>query len=90
MEAEAVHHIDSTVQQQRQGQQQQAQQHEGEIKIPRKLQPGHRALLAISRDETMGSNADSPNTMLNSWEEFKRHCDTSPLEPSPRVHQHLI
>jgi hypothetical protein len=79
----AVHHIDSAVQrrQQRQGRQQQEDEY---LKIPNKLKPEHRALLAAAQDKLVVPEIRCrlcPGTRLKTWEDFKRHCETMEAHP---------
>jgi hypothetical protein len=85
VEAEAVRHSDSTIQQQQgQGQEQESVQH---FKIPRKFKPAHKALLvAMEADFARGTVQEikcrlCPDTKLKTWEDYKRHCDTMETHP---------
>jgi hypothetical protein len=85
---EEGHHIDSIVQQKQQQQQEEAKV--GDFKIPRNLKSGHQALLAAVQDDwTRGTIHEikcriCPDTKLKTWEDFKRHCDTTEAHP-PRI-----
>jgi hypothetical protein len=80
VDEEAVHHIDSTVQ----------QQHEEETEllvIPRKFKPGYRLLLQASEADFARGAVQAikcricPDTKLKNFEEFKRHCRTTETHP---------
>jgi hypothetical protein len=77
---EAVHRIESTVQQQ--------QEEAAELfEIPRKFKPGYRLLLQVSKaDDARGAVQAikcrlCPDTKLKDFEEFKRHVKTSEKHP---------
>jgi hypothetical protein len=80
VDEEAVHRIDSTVQQQ------QAEATEL-FKIPRKFKPGHRLLLQASEADFARGAVQTikcrlcPDTKLKDFEQFKRHCKTSETHP---------
>ena len=78
--AGAVHHIDSTVQQQPEG--------VAELfGIPRKFKPGYRLLLQASEADFARGAVQTikcrlcPGTKLKDFEEFKRHCRTTETHP---------
>jgi hypothetical protein len=75
-----------------QQQQQQQQQEEAEneyFEFPRKFKTGYKALLAATQaDWARGSireikcrRCPNTNTTLKTWEDFKRHCDTTETHP---------
>ena len=82
VEEKVVYDNDSTVQQQRQ---------EGgkdkHFKIPKKIQTGHKALLAVTEaDWSRGAVREikcrlCPDTGFKTWEDFRRHCDTMEAHP---------
>jgi hypothetical protein len=76
--------------QQQHQQQQQQQQEEAEneyFQFPRKFKPGYKALLAATQaDWARGSIREikcrrSPDATFRTWEDFKRHCDTTESHP---------
>jgi hypothetical protein len=77
---EAVHHTDSTVQEQ-------DEEATELFYIPRKFKPEHRLLLQTSdADVARGAVQEikcrlCPDTKLKDFEEFKRHCRTSETHP---------
>jgi hypothetical protein len=80
VDEEAVHHIDSTVQQQ--------QEEATELLvIPRKFKPEYRLLLQASEADFARGAVQAikcricPDTKLKNFEEFKRHCRTTETHP---------
>jgi hypothetical protein len=80
VDEEAVHHVDSTVQQQ--------QEEATELfEIPRRLKPGDRLLLDASEADFARGAVQAikcrlcPDTNLKDFEEFKRHSKTSEMHP---------
>lgn len=75
---EALHHVDSTVQQQAEN---------NLIRFPQNFDEGYRALLAAT--ETDRENQAVPeircrlchNTGFSTWADFKRHCETTEAHP---------
>ena len=84
VEAEAVQHVDSTVQQEQQQQEEARNEHFG---IPEDLGMGYKALLAATQaDWARGSVRGikcrvCPDTDFKEWDDFKRHCDTTEAHP---------
>jgi hypothetical protein len=81
VDEEVVHHIDNTVQQQKN------QEATGLFTIPRKFKPEHRLLLQASAADNARNAVQAikcrlcPDTKLRDFEEFKRHCRTSEMHP---------
>jgi hypothetical protein len=76
------------VPQQQQQQQQQQEEAENEyFQFPRKFKPGYKALLAATQaDWARGSIREikcrrCPDATFRTWEDFKRHCDTTETHP---------
>ena len=78
VEEEALHHVDSTVQQQAE---------DNLFRFPRNFDEGYRALLAATETERENQAVPEircrlcPNTGFSTWADFKRHCETTEAHP---------
>ena len=79
-EAEVVQHIDNTVRQHQ-------QQQEEAMVLPRDISPEHKALLAATQKDWKNGRISAikcrlcPDTHLEKWDDFRRHCNTKETHP---------
>ena len=85
VEEEAMHHIRSTVQQQ-QGKEEEEEKVE-HFRIPRIFKPEHREFLVATEVDLARGVVQHikcqlcPDTTFKTWEDFKRHCNTTETHP---------